>query len=64
MVPISMHSMSPAAASCHRGEVLLRHGAMASKGLVGWQDVDLSPEGQAEVPHEVATWAVAALLVL
>lgn len=28
--------------------VLLRHGAMASKGLVGWQDVDLSPEGQAE----------------
>jgi bisphosphoglycerate-dependent phosphoglycerate mutase len=37
---------------------------MASKGLVGWQDVDLSPEGQAEVPHEVATWAVAALLVL
>mmetsp|Transcript_136397 Transcript_136397/g.192922 ORF Transcript_136397/g.192922 Transcript_136397/m.192922 type:complete len:225 (-) Transcript_136397:24-698(-) len=28
--------------------VLLRHGAMASKGIVGWTDVDLSPEGQAE----------------
>ena len=59
---VSRHSYGqlwPAAAS----EVLLRHGAMASKGLVGWQDVDLSPEGQAEVPY-VATWAVPTLLVL
>lgn len=29
-------------------KVLLRHGAMASKGIVGWTDVDLSPEGQAQ----------------
>ena len=36
--------------------VLLRHGPMASKGLVGWLDVDLSEEGTKEVPSSVNDW--------